>query len=154
MVTPVLFFVTMNKLEQKGETGMGKSRTHGNISGALIGAGCSIVICLAGVAILTQMVLTGKAGEKGVNILVPILLGLAAPLGGQVAHLTSKNSQLVVLVASGIFLVVIVIASLVLDGAYISVLPNIGAVSVGSIISCTLCLKKTSKTIRKKKHYR
>ena len=154
MATPVLFLCYTNMIEQKGEMGMSRNKTYANISYYLIGAGCAILVCLAGLAILAHTVLTGQIGENGVNIAVPILLMFSTVIGGQLSQALSKKPAHMTLVPTGLFITAMVILSLLMDGAYRSVGLNIGALAVGTMISWMLCLRNSSKIRRKKKHYR
>lgn len=133
---------------------MGKRKAYIDISGGLIGAGCTILVCLTGTAILAHMIITGKTGETWMNLAVPVILTMASALGGQSARISTPNSVKSTLLSSGIFSIIILTASLIMDGVYDNVMPNIGGIAVGTLISCALCLKKSAKQPRKKKHYR
>lgn len=157
MVTPVLFFAFLNRIEQKGETGMGKNKVkvQGNLSGVLTGTGCAILVCLSGLAALTQLVLMGKTGERGIEIVVPVLLLLSSLVGSQVtSHVVNKNQMIGIASTAGAFVLVMVIAGLTMEGMFSRILPNIGAVIAGGVVSCVLCLKKPVKGPRRKRRYR
>ena len=129
---------------------MSRSKTYANISYYLIGAGCAILVCLTGLAILAHAVLTGQIGENGVNIAVPILLMFATVIGGQVSQALSKKPARMTLVPTGLFITAMVILSLLVDGAYRSVGLNIGALAVGTMISWMLCLRRAGGHSRQK----
>jgi len=134
---------------------MGKQITNIKLSGILAGVGFATVICLCGLAFLTQMVLTDKAGEGSAAIAVPILMLGATWCGCMVTASVMKNNSIPGAAATTVvILLFVIISGLAMDGTYKNVLINVCAILSGGIVSCILCLKKRRKVTARKSLYR
>ena len=156
MVAPVLFFLSAHRLKQKGETSVGsKGRVYSSASGIFLGVACAAVMCLLGLAGLTQMVMMERAGERGADVIVPVLLVLSSLFGCQIAAITaSKKPMEAILLTSGSLIMTMIIAGLIMEGPFKDILLNMGAVAAGGAVSCVLCLKSHRKGAHRKKRYR
>ena len=157
MVTPVLFFSHLHRIEQKGEKGVGKNkkRSGSKLSAALTGVICAVGICLVGLAGMTQMMQLNKIGERGIQVMIPGLLFLSALVGCLLAVRTNSTNLLVVIICTVCCFAVLLLAlGLSIDGSFDGVLQKLGAIVGGGGISCVLCLKKPRKNWIRKRAYR
>lgn len=125
------------------------------ISAVLTGVICAIAICLAGLGGLTQMVLLEKIWEKGSQTVILILLLVSSMIGCLLTSRTTDKNQITAIMGTvcGLALIML-ISGFAIDGAFKSVVLNLGSVMIGGGISCVLCLKKPKKNRFRKRRYR
>lgn len=135
---------------------MGKTKTklYGDIPGVLLGAGCMTIMCLGGLVVLTQLILSGKAGEESANLYALVLLFLSALVGSQISSSTAERKLVGTVAGAAVFVLLLIITGLAMEGAFSRVLPCVGSVAAGSAVSCVLCLKKKEKGQHRKRHNR
>lgn len=115
----------------------------------------AIVICLSTLAGLTQMYLLKAIGDWGLQIAVLGLLMCSSMIGCILASRMIDQKQMVVIVSVVLVLAgMLLVSGLAVDGVFRDVLLNLGALAVGGVASCVLCLKKPRKNRGIKRTYR
>lgn len=109
-----------------------------------------LVICVFGIALLSEVILGNKIQEDALKFLIPILLAAATLAGCTVCKRTVK-ARLFLTVS---VLALLLISGLFIDGEFSMLGSNALGVGIGAIISCMVCRKKVAKSGRRKISYR
>lgn len=121
----------------------------------LLGTGVGLVFILAGISIMTWLLLSQKIGEQSVDILISGVLLVASFLGARISSwLLADFSLPASAITTAAIICLMVIAGLIAEGPFQNVFQRVAATTAGGLISCGSCLRKKEKRIRRKKRYR
>lgn len=144
-------------MEQKGETGMKKSGKLNTGAGKAIAAGSllTIIMLLTEMAILSKTMLSGKVGENSVAVLIPVMLAISVFIGSWLTTILSQEGKIAkAVITGGLLLFVLIVACMVMEGPLRSAPSRIGAIGIGVLSSCVLCMKKGKKHVGRQRRYR
>ena len=123
--------------------------------GLLLGILFSWITCLLLVAVISQLALNGKAGEKGVEIGINISVLVTALTGSCVfTILSDKKSLLCCLLLPLVLFVLLLIVAFVLDGTLRNVAIRLTTLLLGGVITYAVSIKKGRKVKTQKRRYR
>ena len=130
-------------------------KQHTVLSGAFLGA-CVTVLCYAvGTAVIAYCTLNELLGQQGSGIGVLMTIVLSVTVGEWIAASTVSEKNMLTSVLSGAILMLVALSgALLLDGPFVNALPTAGAISVGTIVVCVLCMKRQKKQPHRKSAYR
>lgn len=124
------------------------------INSFLTAAAVAVGVLLAGLLLLSYMVLNQSIGEGAANLGIPVLLLVSALIGGQVVSRAPQRKAIYPVSFCLLLIVFMVTGGFLIDGAFQNVLLNSGAVVAGSLISFAVCLKGKGKRPGKNRAYR
>lgn len=136
---------------------MGKitGKESGVIIGSVFGASAAIVSCLILILGMAKLLLQEKLGQGSTDIFISVVLLVSSVLGNWLSIKSNQKNKLPASIATTVMIAsAMVIVGLTIDGKFENVLLRLGAVIAGCVISCLLCLNKSSNSKRIKKHYR
>ena len=124
---------------------MGKmKKKSGWVYATLLGIGTSLMIWMAGIALLTGIVLGGRIGEGTGDRLILGLELVALAVGSGMGMKITGITDIRIPVATAIaYVATILICGLLMDGSFGNVWTNILMLLIGCLFSCALCIRKT-----------
>ena len=119
----------------------------------VLGLGVSILIAVITGGIISNAVLSGRVGEPVLPWVIAIALFCASLFGACIAGISEsrESAALQVGVSCGFLIMLLLCGMLLFDGEIVSPWTQIGAISVGGIVSLLLNNKRKVK-VTKKKH--
>lgn len=125
------------------------------IPGWMVGAATAIILCIGGIAVTAQLLLSQKIGEGSIEPIITIILLLSVLLGSRISAMMNpgeKLQQSAITVTA--ILCIMLIAGLSMDGRFQNPWLRIGAIVVGGLLSIGWDFKKKGKRPVRKKRYR
>lgn len=132
-----------------------KQRKINILACCVIGMLTSAVVCLSGIAVLTQLTLAQKVGERTVMLLLTADLALSVLAGNLLSMYCNGWKAVQVQVTTILlFLAMLFAIGLSMEGKFSEPLHTMLGIGIGGAISCVLSLKKRSRRGRRKRHPR
>ena len=122
---------------------------------SVFGASAAVLLCLILILGMAKMLLQGIIGQGSAETIISGILLLSSIIGNLLSFKLSQKDKLPAsIITTVIIFGAMVIGGLTIDGKFESVLIRLVTVIVGWIISCFLCIKRSSNVKRTKMHYR
>lgn len=115
----------------------------------LIAAATTAVAVMLAICAITHMVLNGNISVRNIEIWIAAVLMLGTIVGGQMLLRTTGCLPAYMIIHGIIVLSLILIGGLAVDGKFINILLNSGAVIVGNGMCTVMCLKRKTKKPRR-----
>lgn len=125
-----------------------------DITGIVIGTIVSIIICILAIAGMSKMLLSGKIGEASIEIGINAVVMISAFLGCLLTNGLTGKAVLNNIISTITLLCILFLSAFLVDGAFKNVLWRMVSVMVGSLVSCTISLKKSKYQKSPKRRYR
>ena len=127
-------------------------KQRGRIFSAVVCVGALLICNAALIALLAWMILSERVGEESAAKIIPALQLLVVLGGAELAkRIYGSNDILLTAFVMGIYMSILMIVSLLLDGKFQNIGLHIIAVGIGFLISCALCLCKPGRGKKRKK---
>ena len=115
----------------------------------LIAAATTAVAVMLAICAITHMVLNENISVRNIEIWIAAVLMLGTIVGGQMLLRTTGCAPAYMIIHGIIVLSLILIGGLAVDGKFINILLNSGAVIVGNGMCIVMCLKRKTKKPRR-----
>ena len=116
-------------------------RGLGKIGGTLAAVAATIVVCMLGIAVMTNLLLNGKMVLSSIDLSMDGLLLIAVFVGSQVLFKIEERRLIYSIIVGAIVVIMTVLSGFMMDGEFQNIIRNLIAVTAGCVLSVLRFLK-------------